>query len=37
MDGAILAANKKMLGFIRFVFDTELFCLKMEPKKDKED
>jgi hypothetical protein len=26
-----------MLRAIRFVLDTQLFCLKMEPKKDEED
>jgi hypothetical protein len=36
MDGAILAVYKEMLRVIRFVFDTQLFCLKMEPKKNEE-
>jgi hypothetical protein len=34
MDGAILAAYKEMLRVIRFVLDNQLFCQKMEPKKD---
>jgi hypothetical protein len=34
MDGATLAACKEMLKVIRFVLDTKLFFLKMEPKKD---
>jgi hypothetical protein len=37
MDGATLAAYKEMLRVIRFVFDTQLFCLEMDPKKDEED
>ena len=37
MDGATLAAYKEMLRVIRFVLDTKLYCLKMEPKKDEED
>jgi hypothetical protein len=37
MDGVILAAYKEMLTVIKFVFDTKLFCLKMERKKDEND
>jgi hypothetical protein len=37
MDGATLAAYKKMLRVITFVIDIQLFCLKMKPKKDEED
>jgi hypothetical protein len=31
MGGANLVAYKEVLIFIRFVLDTQLFCLKMEP------
>jgi hypothetical protein len=31
IDGATLEAYKEMLRIIRFVLDTQLFCLKMEP------
>jgi hypothetical protein len=37
MDGATLAASREMLRVIRFILDTKLFFLKMEPKKDEED
>jgi hypothetical protein len=37
MDGATLEAYKEMFRVIGFVFDTQLFCLKMEQKKDEED
>jgi hypothetical protein len=37
IDSATLAAYKEMLKVARFVLDTQLFCLKMEPKKDEED
>jgi hypothetical protein len=37
INGATLAAYKKILRVIRFVLDTKLFCLKMEPKKNEED
>jgi hypothetical protein len=37
MYGATLVAFMEMLRVIRFVPDTQLFCLKMEPKKDEED
>jgi hypothetical protein len=33
MDDATLAGCKEMLRVIRFVLNTHLFCLKMEPKK----
>jgi hypothetical protein len=33
MDGANLVVCKEMLRVIRFVPDTQWFCLKMEPKK----
>jgi hypothetical protein len=37
IDGTALAAYKETLRIIRFVLDTQLFCLKMEPKKDEEE
>jgi hypothetical protein len=37
IDGATLAAYKEMLRVIRFLLDTKLFCLKMEPEKYEED
>jgi hypothetical protein len=36
MDGVTFATNKEMLRF-RFVVDIQLFCLKIEPKKDEEE
>jgi hypothetical protein len=36
MDDATLAAYKDILQVIRFVYDTQLFCEKMEPKKDED-
>jgi hypothetical protein len=36
-DGVTFAAYKEILRVIRFVFGTQLFCLKMESKKDEED
>jgi hypothetical protein len=36
MDDATLAAYKETLRVIRLVLDTQLYCLKMEPKKDEE-
>jgi hypothetical protein len=37
MNGATLATYKEMFRVIRFVPDTQLFCLKMEPEKDEEE
>jgi hypothetical protein len=37
MDGTTLVEHKEMLRVIRFVLDTQLFYLKMEPKKDEEE
>jgi hypothetical protein len=35
IDGATLAAHKEMLRVIRFVLDTQLFCLKINQRKMK--
>jgi hypothetical protein len=32
MNGASLAAYKKMQRVIKFVFDTKMHCLKLQPK-----
>jgi hypothetical protein len=37
MDGGTLVAYKEMSRIIRCVLDTQLFCLKMESKKDEKD
>ena len=37
MDGAILAAYKEMQRVIKFVLDTKLCCLKVQPKHGSEE
>jgi hypothetical protein len=37
MYGATLEAYKEMLRVIRFVLNTQLLCLKIEPKKGEEE
>jgi hypothetical protein len=34
MDGASIAAYKEMLRVVKFVLDTKLYCLKIQPKND---
>jgi hypothetical protein len=37
MDAVTLVSYKEMLRVIRFALDTQLFCLKIESKQDKEE
>ena len=37
MDGASLAAYKEMQRVIKFVLDTKLYCLKLQPKHESEE
>ena len=37
MNGANLAAYKEILRVIKFVLNSRLFCLKMEPKREEDD